>query len=79
VLRDQRNQDRLELGLPVGLSYQVDPTGATSLSAQAGVAAEYHVTDSVSVVVTGNVTFTPDAQGVNVGAGGTATLLIHGN
>jgi hypothetical protein len=78
VWRDRQNLDRLEIGLPVGLAYQVDPTGA-SVSAQAGVAAEYHFTQSVSVVVTGNVTFTPDAQGVNVGAGGTATLLIHGS
>jgi hypothetical protein len=78
LLRDPRNQDRLELGLPVGFSFQTDPTGATSVNAQVGVSAEYHVTQSVSVVVSGNVTFTPDARGVNVGAGGTATLLIHG-
>jgi hypothetical protein len=79
VLRDQRNQDRLELGLPVGFSYQVDPTGASTVSAQAGLSAEVHVTHSVSVVVSGNVTFTPDDHGVNVGAGGTASILIHGN
>jgi hypothetical protein len=78
VLRDQRNQDRLEIGLPVGLSYQADGMGGASMSGQAGVAAEYHFTQSISVVLTGIVTFTPDAQGINVGAGGTATLLIHG-
>jgi hypothetical protein len=79
VLRDQLNQDRIELGLPVGFSYQVDPTGAATVSAQAGLSAEVHVTHSVSVVVNGNVTFTPDPQGVNVGAGGTVSILVHGN
>jgi hypothetical protein len=79
VLRDQRNLDRLELGLPVSFAYQSDSAGGASVSAQAGIGAEYHFTPSVSVVVTGNVTFTPDAQGIAVGAGGTATLLIHGS
>lgn len=78
VLRDQRNLDVLELGVPVAFAYQVDPASGASGSVQAGLSAEYHFTQSVSVVVTGNVTFTPDAQGVNIGAGGTAALLIHG-
>ena len=69
----------LLLVLVTGLALANDPTGASTVSAQAGLSAEVHVTHSVSVVVSGNVTFTPDDHGVNVGAGGTASILVHGN